>query len=133
MTGPETHRSNARETRRNARARQGQANSGDPAHQARGDKHQHIAPRSDQRPDGARQLADPEPVDRAREALAIAREGGAAASPGDLGGRWSHERFRSPYLRNALWEAGYAVDTLETAVPWASAPALLAELDEITG
>ena len=27
-------------------------------------------------------------------------------------------RFRSPYLRNALWDAGYAVDTLETATDW---------------
>lgn len=27
-------------------------------------------------------------------------------------------RFRTPYLRNTLWDAGYAVDTLETAVTW---------------
>ena len=27
-------------------------------------------------------------------------------------------RFRTPYLRNTLWEMGYAVDTVETALPW---------------
>jgi len=27
-------------------------------------------------------------------------------------------RFRSAYLRDTLWERGYAVETLETAVPW---------------
>jgi alkyldihydroxyacetonephosphate synthase len=40
---------------------------------------------------------------------------------GDLIGRqWRKSRFHSPYLRNTLWEKGYAVDTLETAVPWSS-------------
>jgi len=27
-------------------------------------------------------------------------------------------RFQVPYLRNTLWEKGYAVDTLETATDW---------------
>jgi alkyldihydroxyacetonephosphate synthase len=31
---------------------------------------------------------------------------------------WRKSRFRTPYLRNTLWEQGYAVDTLETALPW---------------
>lgn len=35
-----------------------------------------------------------------------------------LGKKWEHARFRSPYLRHGLWEHGYAVDTLETAVNW---------------
>jgi alkyldihydroxyacetonephosphate synthase len=35
-----------------------------------------------------------------------------------FGNQWRKSRFRSPYLRNTLWEKGYAVDTLETAVPW---------------
>jgi alkyldihydroxyacetonephosphate synthase len=33
---------------------------------------------------------------------------------------WRKSRFFTPYLRNTLWERGYAIDTLETAVPWAS-------------
>ncbi len=35
-----------------------------------------------------------------------------------LGDRWRRNRFRGVYLRNALWEHGYAVDTVETAVDW---------------
>jgi len=31
---------------------------------------------------------------------------------------WKKNRFRSAYLRNTLWDLGYAVDTLETAVNW---------------
>lgn len=41
-----------------------------------------------------------------------------------LGPAWDRERLRAPYLRNTLWEAGYAVDTLETAIDWARLPAL---------
>ena len=35
-----------------------------------------------------------------------------------IGKQWAKTRFRSAYLRDALWEHGYAVETLETAVPW---------------
>jgi alkyldihydroxyacetonephosphate synthase len=34
------------------------------------------------------------------------------------GHTWEKSRFLSPYLRNTLWTAGVAVDTLETALPW---------------
>ncbi|HEY46437.1 MAG TPA: FAD-binding oxidoreductase [Anaerolineae bacterium] len=37
-----------------------------------------------------------------------------------VGEMWRKSRFYTPYLRNTLWERGYAVDTLETAIPWAS-------------
>jgi alkyldihydroxyacetonephosphate synthase len=37
-----------------------------------------------------------------------------------IGKQWEKTRFRTPYLRNTLWEKGYALDTLETAVPWAA-------------
>jgi alkyldihydroxyacetonephosphate synthase len=35
-----------------------------------------------------------------------------------VGDTWKKNRFRSAYLRNTLWDLGYAVDTLETAVNW---------------
>ena len=35
-----------------------------------------------------------------------------------LGERWRENRFRGVYLRNTLWEHGYAVETVETAVDW---------------
>jgi alkyldihydroxyacetonephosphate synthase len=35
-----------------------------------------------------------------------------------LGEHWAKGRFNAPYLREPLWLAGYAVDTMETAVNW---------------
>jgi len=35
-----------------------------------------------------------------------------------MGEAWKKNRFRMPYLRNSLWESGYAVDTFETALTW---------------
>jgi alkyldihydroxyacetonephosphate synthase len=35
-----------------------------------------------------------------------------------LGMKWEQNRFRTPYLRNTLWEKGYAVDTVESATNW---------------
>jgi len=35
-----------------------------------------------------------------------------------LGKKWAEKRFTMPYLREALWQMGYAVDTLETATDW---------------
>lgn len=35
-----------------------------------------------------------------------------------MGRAWKKSRFRSAYLRNTLWDRGYAVDTLETALTW---------------
>ena len=32
-----------------------------------------------------------------------------------MGEAWKKHRFRGPYLRNTLWDMGYAVDTIETA------------------
>ena len=49
------------------------------------------------------------------------------AGPG-IGPAWRKQRFAAPYLRNALWDAGYAVDTLETATDWTTLPALAAEV-----
>ena len=47
----------------------------------------------------------------------IRRFKGMAAGKG-IGNAWKKNRFRSAYLRNTLWDLGYAVDTLETAVNW---------------
>jgi alkyldihydroxyacetonephosphate synthase len=35
-----------------------------------------------------------------------------------LGEAWMKKRFLTPYLRNTLWDLGYALDTLETSLPW---------------
>jgi alkyldihydroxyacetonephosphate synthase len=73
----------------------------------------------------------------ARRRMAKAASAEAASVLGAHGGvrlpalaeAWSRTRFRSPYLRNALWSAGYASDTLETATDWEHVPTLLARIE----
>jgi alkyldihydroxyacetonephosphate synthase len=57
----------------------------------------------------------------------LVRGSHGVAGPG-IGSAWRHGRFAAPYLRNALWDAGYAVDTLETATDWARLPDLAVAL-----
>jgi alkyldihydroxyacetonephosphate synthase len=52
-------------------------------------------------------------------ANALFRRYGGTPAIRMIGESWQASRFRSPYLRNTLWEHGYAIDTLETAIPWA--------------
>lgn len=53
-----------------------------------------------------------------REALGIARKHGGVHVGTTFGKQWHKSRFTTPYLRNTLWEMGYAIDTLETATSW---------------
>jgi len=46
-----------------------------------------------------------------------------------LGKRWSENRFKFPYLREALWEKGVVVDTLETATDWHNVDNLMAKVE----
>jgi alkyldihydroxyacetonephosphate synthase len=48
-----------------------------------------------------------------------------------IGKMWRKSRFYSPYLRNTLWERGYALDTLETAVPWSQVSAIAEETQKV--
>jgi alkyldihydroxyacetonephosphate synthase len=54
------------------------------------------------------------------EALAVARRHRGVHVGTIFGKEWRKSRFRNPYLRNSLWEAGYALDTLETATQWSN-------------
>ena len=54
----------------------------------------------------------------ARDTQRILRDHGGLSVGSMIGEPWRRDRFRAPYLRNTLWELGYALDTLETAVPW---------------
>ncbi|MBW4933072.1 FAD-binding oxidoreductase [Marinobacter sp. F4206] len=47
-----------------------------------------------------------------------------------LGDKWAEKRFTMPYLREALWQLGYAVDTLETATDWDNVDNLLALMED---
>ncbi len=58
-----------------------------------------------------------------RVGAVLRRHGGV--SLGEKPGRsWVHDRFRHPYLRDALLDRGIATDTLETAAPWSRLPEL---------
>ena len=46
-----------------------------------------------------------------------------------LGKKWQANRFRSPYLREALWLQGYVVDTFETATDWGNVDNLMAKVE----
>jgi alkyldihydroxyacetonephosphate synthase len=52
------------------------------------------------------------------EAATVLRPHGGVSTGTLLGTRWQAQRFRSVYLRNALWATGYAVETVETALDW---------------
>ena len=62
-----------------------------------------------------------------RSAALVKRHGGVSlgASPGR---HWVADRFRHPYLRDALLDRGVATDTLETAAPWSRLPGLAREV-----
>jgi alkyldihydroxyacetonephosphate synthase len=64
------------------------------------------------------------------EALNITARFGGIHVGKTFGEQWHKNRFRTPYLRNTLWEMGYGVDTLETATDWENTPRML-ELIEI--
>ncbi len=63
------------------------------------------------------------------EALGIAKAHGGVHVGSTFGKQWHKSRFRTPYLRNNLWEAGYALDTLETATDWADVPAMVEAIE----
>ncbi|HEY6005391.1 MAG TPA: FAD-linked oxidase C-terminal domain-containing protein, partial [Anaeromyxobacter sp.] len=58
------------------------------------------------------------------EAAAILRERGGVGLGDRPGRRWIADRYRHPYLRDALLDRGIAVETVETAAPWSRLPAL---------
>lgn len=47
-----------------------------------------------------------------------------------MGRAWAKNRFRGPYLRNTLWEAGYAADTVETCVNWLQVTPLMRAIEQ---
>ena len=64
-----------------------------------------------------------------RTALGIAHEHRGVHVGRTLGRQWQRGRFRAPYLRDELWQRGYAVDTVETATNWSGVPAMVAAVE----
>jgi alkyldihydroxyacetonephosphate synthase len=68
-------------------------------------------------------------ADTWRQAQYVLRAHGGVATGDLLGRKWAEKRFAGVYLRNALWEAGYAVDTMETSVPWPASTAMMQSME----
>ncbi|MFC1922401.1 FAD-binding oxidoreductase [Chloroflexota bacterium] len=51
-------------------------------------------------------------------AIHVCRKHGGLFTGKFIGNTWRKSRFLAPYLRNSLWDSGYALDTLETAATW---------------
>jgi alkyldihydroxyacetonephosphate synthase len=64
------------------------------------------------------------------EALAVSRKHGGVHVGRMFGQQWRKGRFRTPYLRNTLWEMGYALDTLETATEWSNIGHMVEGIEE---
>lgn len=65
-----------------------------------------------------------------KEALAISTNHDGWHLGQTMGKAWHKNRFHAPYARNTLWEAGYAVDTLETAIDWSGLPGLIEAIEQ---
>lgn len=65
-----------------------------------------------------------------RQALAIAARFRGVHTGRFIGKAWAKNRFRGPYLRNTLWDAGYAADTAETSVDWHKVSDCMREVEQ---
>ena len=65
-----------------------------------------------------------------RDALALTRRHDGVHAGARPGAGWVKNRFRSAYLRNSLWDAGYAVDTMETCLNWPQVTAYMRAVEE---
>ncbi len=65
-----------------------------------------------------------------RQAKRRLKKHGAVFTGQFLGKKWQQGRFRFPYLREALWKAGYVVDTLETATQWGNVKPLMDKVEQ---
>jgi len=64
-----------------------------------------------------------------KAAQEFARQHGGVHVGRTFGKQWLKSRFRTPYLRNTLWDMGYAIDTLETATDWSNVPAMITAIE----
>lgn len=65
---------------------------------------------------------------RRDEAWRVLRRAGAVPLGTKVGESWRHGRFGGPYLRDVLMDAGYLVETLETATSWRRLPDLRSDV-----
>lgn len=64
-----------------------------------------------------------------KQARKVCKNYGGVYTGTKLGAKWAEKRFTMPYFREALWQMGYAVDTLETATDWDNVDSLLNKVE----
>lgn len=64
------------------------------------------------------------------QAKRLLAQHGAVVIGTAMGSKWAANRFKGPYLRNTLWELGYAADTIETAVDWPQVKPLMLAMEQ---
>ncbi|EMP56760.1 FAD linked oxidase domain-containing protein [Marinobacter santoriniensis NKSG1] len=64
-----------------------------------------------------------------RQARRLCKQFGGIQLGTRMGDKWAEKRFTMPYLREALWQEGYAVDTLETATDWSNVDSLMGKIE----
>jgi len=65
-----------------------------------------------------------------RQAMQIARRHAGVAIGRKMGEKWKQGRFKNVYLRNSLWQLGYAIDTVETACDWPQVTAMMNGIEQ---
>jgi alkyldihydroxyacetonephosphate synthase len=65
-----------------------------------------------------------------RESLTLCKQSRGVNAGRMIGQGWAKNRFKGPYLRNTLWGMGYGVDTIETAINWPQATALMRAMEQ---
>ncbi len=64
-----------------------------------------------------------------KNAFHIARQHHGIPVGQAMGKAWKKNRFRAVYLRNSLWQQGYAIDTVETACDWPKVKPMMLALE----
>jgi alkyldihydroxyacetonephosphate synthase len=53
-----------------------------------------------------------------RDVMAVLKKHGGVNTGTVFGKAWAEKRFKGAYIRNGMWDAGYGIDTFETALDW---------------
>ncbi len=64
-----------------------------------------------------------------KQALKVIKQNNGIYVGSTIGKHWYKDRFHYPYIRNTLWEIGYASDTLETANIWSKIPETVSNIE----
>jgi len=65
-----------------------------------------------------------------KNALKLCNGDGGVHVGQTMGQKWKQGRFKNVYLRNTLWQQGYAIDTVETACDWPKVKGMIQAIED---